>query len=107
MNTAAYQSAFDEANAELKDIVSQFDQLRMRKDKVEKAVEVLKMLVGSEAHVEEHRASEEPASYSFEQVPAPLPELPDGEADPFKRRNKNGLATSFFGQGRQGFQQAV
>lgn len=108
MNTAAYQSAFDEANAELKDIVGQFDQLRMRKEKVEKAVEVLKMLVGTDARVEENRTSEEPSAYSFEQVPAPLPELPEGEADPFKRRNnKNGLATSFFGQGRQGFQQAV
>lgn len=108
MNTAAYQSAFDEANAELKDIVVQFDQLRMRKEVVEKAVEVLKMLAGTDAQVGTHRASEEPSSYSFEQVPAPLPDMPDGEADPFKRRiNKNGIATSFFGQGRQGFQQAV
>lgn len=107
MNTAAYQSAFEEANAELKDILGQFEQLRSRKEKVEKAVEVLKGLVGIEGQATEMRVGEEPSSYSFEQVPAPLPELPEGEADPFKRRNKNGVATSFFGQGRQGFQQAV
>jgi hypothetical protein len=107
MNTAAYQSAFEEANAELKDILGQFEQLRSRKEKVEKAVEVLKGLVGIEGQTMESRASEAPSSYSFQQVPAPLPEMPDGEADPFKRRAKNGMAASFFGQGRQGFQQAV
>ncbi|MGB6974986.1 MAG: hypothetical protein WBD67_09925 [Terracidiphilus sp.] len=107
MNTAAYQSAFDEASVELKNIVGQFDQLRLRKEKVEKAVEVLKSLVGIEGQAQEGHAGADPASYSFQQVPAPLPELPEGEVDPFKRRNKNGAAASFFGQGRQGFQQAV
>jgi len=107
MNTAAYQSAFEEANAELKDILGQFEQLRSRKEKVEKAVEVLKTLVGIEGQAEESHAGAQPSSYSFQQVPAPLPELPEGEADPFKRRAKNGIAASMFGQGRQGFQQAV
>lgn len=107
MNTAAYQSAFDEASVELRDIVGQFEQLRSRKEKVEKAVEVLKGLVGIEGHAQEGPAGEDSSSYSFQQVPAPLPELPEGDADPFKRRNKNGAAASFFGPGRQGFQQAV
>jgi hypothetical protein len=107
MNTAAYQSAFEEANAELRDILGQFEQLRLRKEKVEKAVEVLRGLVGIEGQTHEGRVGEDSSSYSFQQVPAPLPELPEGEADPFKRRNKNGAAASFFSQGRQGFQQAV
>lgn len=106
MNTAAYQSAFEEANAELKDIVGQFEQLRMRKEKVEKAVEVLKSLLGTELQNNDNRSNAD-SSYSFEQVPAPLPELPEGEADPFKRRAKTGVAATFFGPGHQGFQQAV
>ncbi|HUX44565.1 MAG TPA: hypothetical protein VMV57_07440 [Terracidiphilus sp.] len=108
MNNAAYQSAYDEASAELNDIVGQFEHLRLRKEKVEKAVEVLKVLAEIDPQVEEPaHASQEPSSYSFQQIPAPLPELPEGEADPFKRRAKGGMAASFFGQGREGFQQAV
>ena len=46
MRQETYRTAYDEANAELQDIIVQFDELCLRKDQVEKVVEALKPFVG-------------------------------------------------------------
>lgn len=48
MRQDVYRVAFDQANAELSEILGKFEQLRARKDRIEKVVDVLKPLVGSE-----------------------------------------------------------
>ncbi|HVC48398.1 MAG TPA: hypothetical protein VND90_14245 [Terracidiphilus sp.] len=48
MRQDVYRVAYDQANAELSEILSKFEQLRSRKDRIEKVVDVLKPLVGSE-----------------------------------------------------------
>ncbi|MGO9435718.1 MAG: hypothetical protein ACLPH3_00690 [Terracidiphilus sp.] len=49
MNKEVYRFAFDEANSELTQIVGEFEQLRLRKERVEKVVEALKPLAGVDA----------------------------------------------------------
>lgn len=63
MNKEVYRFAFDEANAELTAIVGEFEQLRMRKERVEKVVEALKPLANSDAQMSPEK-SESP-SYSY------------------------------------------
>ena len=48
MKQEVYRFAFDEANAELNQILGEFEQLRQRKDRIEKVVEALKPLAGVE-----------------------------------------------------------
>ena len=48
MRQDVYRVAYDQANAELGEILSKFEQLRARKERIEKVVDVLKPLVGSE-----------------------------------------------------------
>ncbi|MGB6974984.1 MAG: hypothetical protein WBD67_09915 [Terracidiphilus sp.] len=48
MRQDVYRVAYDQANAELSEILGKFEQLRARKDRIEKVVDVLKPLVGSE-----------------------------------------------------------
>lgn len=43
-----YRVAFDSANSELKDIVGAFEDLRARKERIEKVVMALKPLLGAE-----------------------------------------------------------
>ncbi|MDR3742054.1 MAG: hypothetical protein P4L40_23785 [Terracidiphilus sp.] len=66
MKEEVYRFAFDEANAELTQIVSEFEQLRQRKDRIEKVVEALKPLASNDAPgaPAERRGSEAP-TYSF------------------------------------------
>ncbi len=66
MNKEVYRFAFDEANAELSQIVGEFEQLRQRKERVEKVVEALKPLAGVELQAVngEKKGSESP-SYSY------------------------------------------
>jgi len=45
MNAEAYHVAFDVATAELRDIVHQFEQLRIRKEMIEKVVEALEPVI--------------------------------------------------------------
>lgn len=45
MRQEVYRVAFDEASAELSEILTKFEQLRTRKDRVEKVVDALKPLV--------------------------------------------------------------
>ncbi|MGB6193483.1 MAG: hypothetical protein WBF42_13535 [Terracidiphilus sp.] len=49
MKQEVYRFAFDEANTELSQILGEFEQLRARKDRIEKVVEALKPLAGIEA----------------------------------------------------------
>ncbi len=49
MRQEVYRVAFDEASAELSEILSKFEQLRLRKDRIEKVVDALKPLVASES----------------------------------------------------------
>lgn len=45
MRQEVYRVAYDEAYSELNEIIARFEQLRLRKDRVEKLVEALKPLV--------------------------------------------------------------
>jgi hypothetical protein len=49
MRQEVYRVAFDEASAELSEILAKFEQLRSRKDRIEKVVEALKPLVALES----------------------------------------------------------
>jgi len=64
MNKEVYRFAFDEANAELIAIMGEFEQLRQRKERVEKVVEALKPLAAGDQAGAEKSGSEAP-SYSY------------------------------------------
>jgi hypothetical protein len=64
MNKEVYRFAFDEANAELTQIVGEFEQLRLRKERVEKVVEALKPLAGADSQGAGGEKKESP-SYSY------------------------------------------
>lgn len=64
MRLEVYRVAYDEASAELSEILGKFEQLRLRKERVEKVVEALKPLIASNEF------------HSRAQAPAPAPERP-------------------------------
>jgi hypothetical protein len=102
MRQEVYRVAYDEASAELSEILGKFEQLKLRKDRVEKVVEALKPLIqGVEAASSSERSAvpaerqpaavEVPASRGPEpaqsSAPSPIPypmQQPTG--DPFGRR---------------------
>lgn len=114
MTTNAYRNAYETALAELTEITAKFEQLRTHKGHVENLITVLHSIFSSDDSVEatsiaeemvqvaipqSHPApepkSETPPSYSYLDVPNPLPE---SDGDPFHRRVKasfrfKGLAT--------------
>jgi len=66
MKQEVYRFAFDEANSELSHIIGEFEQLRARKDRIEKVVEALKPLAGIESQsASAERKSSDSPSYSF------------------------------------------
>jgi hypothetical protein len=66
MKEEVYRFAFDEANAELSQIVGEFEQLRMRKDRIEKVVEALKPLAGGDVQgAPAERKSSDAPTYSY------------------------------------------
>lgn len=65
MKQEAYRFAFDEANAELTQILGEFEQLRVRKDRIEKVVEALKPLAGDAQSAPAERKSSDAPTYSF------------------------------------------
>ena len=66
MKEEVYRFAFDEANAELSQIVGEFEQLRIRKDRIEKVVEALKPLAGSDVQAASaERKSSDAPTYSY------------------------------------------
>jgi hypothetical protein len=107
MRTDAYRVAYEEASAELRDILEKFEQLRLRKEQIEKAVEVLKPLAALEEPVEATDQAEavpspepycpaaEPMPYSFQQAAEPSPEpaqfVAEPSPDPFQRRIDHAL----------------
>ena len=76
MRQDVYRAAFDEANAELSEIVNKFEQLRQRKDRIEKVVEMLKPMAGVDGTIEPPASKiEPPAPKVVEEAPAPIAEL--------------------------------
>jgi hypothetical protein len=107
MRQEVYRVAFDEARAELSEILGKFEQLRLRKDRIEKVVEALKPLINSnESQISSAPAERQPAKSEQSIVPtaepvqataSPIP-YPVQQAvapsnDPFARReNGSGLS---------------
>jgi hypothetical protein len=112
MKLDVYSVAFEEANSELLDITKRFEQLRRRKQYLETLIAAIGSLLGVAAAPNkplpeavqapapsEPQAPSEPVSYTFNQVPVPLPDESNG--DPFQRRVRNALKLN------QGLQTAV
>lgn len=117
MRQDVYRVAYDEAYAELGDIRGRFEQLLMRKSRLEGVIAVLAPLVQAAAS-NSGSASAEPAAtsasnpaeqpaYTFNQVPNPLPDLSETGGDPFNRRIRNALRAKPLGTEQQGLQTAV
>jgi hypothetical protein len=99
-----YRVAFDSANTELKDIVGAFEELRARKERIEKVVLALKPLLGAEeaaaaaAAMQSASDAANEASQSDE-VPSYQYQATNGNsADPFARRLDSALG---HGMGRK------
>ena len=96
-----YRIAFDSANSELNDILGAFEELRARKDRIEKVVTALKPLLGAEeaaaaaAAVQSASDAANEASQSSEEVPTYQYQGSNGSngasSDPFARRLDNAL----------------
>lgn len=111
MRQEVYRVAFDEASGELSDILAKFEQLRLRKDRLEKVIEALKPLVlpndlrnltpspvaeravpvVEPAIVPAVPAAAQPAPNS---VQFPSQQSVDEAADPFSRRVENVMGMS-------------
>jgi hypothetical protein len=106
MNPHPYQNAFDTAINELTEIAATFERLRARKGQIEGLILALQPFFENSPQVQpqvsaavaepavaalpELKASdaEPPEGYSFRDVPNPLPDASEPEADPFQRRMK-------------------
>jgi hypothetical protein len=123
MTQDTYRFAYEEANAELREIVAQFEQLHLRKAQMEQVVEALRPLL-SDAPAAAIAAELEPAEpvlvaeavpflvqQSAEAVSEEAPEAAaveayepemveemDETADPFQRRIDNALRQGFGGR---------
>jgi len=93
-----YRVAFDSANSELNDILGAFEELRARKDRIEKVVLALKPLLGAEeaaaaaAAVQSASEAANEAIQSSEEVPTYQYQGPNGvSSDPFARRLDSAL----------------
>ena len=117
MRDETYRAAYEEANAELKQILNQLDQLEQRKTRLERVAEVLKPLASSggpiqfqempavEAREEVQQMREEapaPVQEAVEPAAAPVPPFSEPTNDPFQRRINNVLRQGFgSGDGRE------
>lgn len=114
MRQDVYRVAFDEATGELNEILGMFEQLRLRKDHLEKAIEVLKPLVTLEAATLASGQAVESSEKMVEQIPEPILQAADplpvpvqemeATTDPFQRRINNVLRQGFgasAGDGRE------
>ncbi|MGB6193485.1 MAG: hypothetical protein WBF42_13545 [Terracidiphilus sp.] len=104
MRQEVYRVAYDEAHAELTEILGKFEQLRTRKDRIEKVVEALKPLLGSSdlqqlngvdrtaAVADRKPAAPEPsiafpaAESAANPIPYPAQQAIEPANDPFSRR---------------------
>lgn len=118
MTQETYRFAFEEANAELVEILAQFEQLRLRKTQMEQVVEALRPLLSDEpvAAVAVAMAAETKAveaapflvQQSAERTEEPVlqpsieateePEYAEQSSDPFQRRIDNALRHGFGGR---------
>jgi hypothetical protein len=88
VHTEIYRVAFDAANAELTDISAEFERLRIRKEHIEKLVQVLQPLVADEEETAVG-AAEGSTQGSEKAGEAPVEAHTGAEvfvADPFQRR---------------------
>ena len=92
-----YRVAFDSANSELKDIVGAFEELRARKERIEKVVMALKPLLGAEeaaaaaAAMQTATEAADQASQSLEEVATYQYQSANGSGDPFASRLNSAL----------------
>jgi hypothetical protein len=97
-----YRVAFDSANSELNDILGSFEELRARKDRIEKVVMALKPLLGAEeaaaaaAAVQSASDAANQALQASEEVPTYQYQATNGNgngasSDPFARRLDSAL----------------
>jgi len=99
-----YRVAFDSANLELKDIVGAFEELRARKERIEKVVLALKPLLGAEeaaaaaAAMQSASDAANEATQSSDEMPTYQYQGTNGSSgnngsspDPFARRLDNAL----------------
>ncbi len=123
MTQETYRFAFEEANAELGDILAQFEQLRLRKTQMEQVVEALRPLLFdtpatatavavAAAPIELEQAIAEPVPFLVQQSEEPVevpvlqqtaeaveePEYAEQSSDPFQRRIDNALRQGFGGR---------
>lgn len=109
MRQEVYRVAYDEASAELSEILAKFEQLRLRKDRIEKVVEALKPLISSvdqSASIAEKSAApierqpiagEQPAHApvaSATPMPYPIQQPAEETSDAFGRRADTGVGVS-------------
>jgi seryl-tRNA synthetase len=110
MTQDTYRFAYEEANAELREISGQFEQLLVRKERVEQVIEALRPLLGDvpavEASVNLQAVEVAPflvetqqivADATPEVVPEPVsePAFAEQSSDPFQRRIDNALRHGF------------
>jgi hypothetical protein len=98
MNAEAYHVAFDVATEELREIVHQFEQLRIRKEQIEKVVEALRPVVGLRGSVAvKVQAVMTPMPVSIqERFDAALAQVPGaGEATPIQLMGEGTANQSF------------
>jgi len=86
MRQETYRVALDEASAELRDILQQFDALRLRKEQIEKVVEALEPFLSLKTEAiaeltevayampEIERPAEEPVQFTYMHVSGPATE---------------------------------
>ncbi|HLJ79089.1 MAG TPA: hypothetical protein VKT75_16830, partial [Acidobacteriaceae bacterium] len=105
MTQETYRFAYEEANAELREILGQFDVLRARKEQMEQVVEALKVVLSGEAPAASianltaeqvpflvHHQTIEVTAQELKGEPAPEPSFEpepayaEQSADPFQRR---------------------
>jgi hypothetical protein len=115
MTQDTFRFAYDEANAELNEILDRFEQLQARKDQIEKIVEALKPLLANGATTEAtapmqvtestpflvQQPMEEVHLPAIEVAPAPVAEpafAAEESSDPFQRRIDNALRHGFGGR---------
>jgi len=118
MRQEAYRVAYDEATAELNEIIAQFDQLQQRKTRLERLAEVLRPLaeidgasstaapLAVEPMQEPHEQTEEQNAVPVQEVQEPaavaVPQFAEATSDPFQRRINNALRQGFgSGDGRE------
>ena len=108
MTQETYRLAYEEASSELKEILGQFEVLRVRREKVQQVVEALRPLMSEDPISstptsdpapflvqQSSNVSSEPSPVATTEVfpePAPEPEPAFAESsDPFQRRIDNAL----------------